>query len=62
MNKPTIEALNVVNMAVAILTHDAMNLAVPTIKTVFGEEMDHDAQVAQARANIACFASVYCKE
>ena len=49
-------------MAVAILTHDAMNIAVPTIKTVFGDEMDHDAQVVQARANIARFASVYCKE
>ena len=62
MNRPTIEALNVVNTAVAILAHDAQNLTVPTIENAFGEEMDHDAQVAQARANIARFASVYCKE
>ena len=59
MNKPTIEALNVVNMAIAILTCDAMGVTIPTIENAFGEEMDHDAQ---ARANIARFASVYCKE
>lgn len=61
MNKPTIEATNVVMQAIAIIQADTNGQYIPAIENAFGEKMDAEAQVAQAKASIARFASVYCK-
>lgn len=61
MNKPTIEATNVVMQAIALIQADANGQYIPAVENAFGEKMDEKAQVEQAKASIARFASAYCK-
>jgi len=62
MSNPTIESTNVVLQALCLIQADANGQAIATITNIFGEQMDQAAQVQQARATVARFASVFCAD